>query len=717
MAYIDNNQKIDLLWKKLEFGVSQTSPDKSAYEELTRSGQILRASEIWQQDSLIPTSAAAIEGVVEFVDIRCRMEPSVTDNSAWVAVQVYEDGITPSNRLRDFISPIFDPSYEIKVYKDLAKTQRIFNSSIETNWVFDYSSGILWLPGLSETTAPASVYITGFRYVGAKGLNPTFSGSLIDVLTNLTDGSFAGGYIPGWVENETKISDAIDQINRALLDFIPRAPNTLVDYTLEMTGAIQSMDDANIVLSADAVNNTNGMPFAPLAGQAVERVVGLNLETTYVGPFGSGNSGTLSVDLNNASAGQIALSDGDNTGVYGNLELNQDTSANSANDSKFYETLIARAVGLNLPKGLNGIRLTHSETGSTNTLWVVRDSTNIKPTITSLSVTEPEGNIYTYSSGIPHLTRGAIVYLNATVNDLATDIHLDTRNVEFQTTPKMAGPHVWTYPGVNELPSVLTKGTIYSPSNVQFNIADYDGNLGHGSVNFKAIARNANGKTEFIGTQQINYMRGGTPTGISPVDESSIPIFNLGSYEEGFAQYAVRVLTETGNSPNISLPDGIPVFDHTEPLPVHEASILGGSVRCLRENLANHIPSGPDYSGHLDTQYITFAIQRKNVSIMNIEVEGRYSGLQIKLLGITDLNRTTNGWMDCFKHYEGWGVPGREVGNGCAVGNIAFGGTQTVTATFGYESSSNATHNLILVRFKMIGNDSITGLRFSGVFN
>ncbi|MNR94426.1 hypothetical protein D3C72_255010 [compost metagenome] len=714
MAYIDDTQKLDLLWKKLQYGVSFTDPSKTAYEELTRSHDQLRATDIWQQDNLIPATAGSVPGVVEFVDIRCRPEPSVTDNTAWVAVNVYATGITVENRLRDFIHPKFDPSYEIRVYADSAKTKRIFNSADETNWVFDYSSGILWFPTIDVDDPITEVYILGYRYIGPKGLNPTFSGTVIDVLGDVTGGDFSGGYVPGFVENETKIADAVDQINRALLDFVPKAPITLAELLIEMPGAVSVIDDANVVLSEGAIDNTNIIGFKPAPGNTVERVAGINLETTYVGPFGDGKQGTLSVELNNTSVGLVNLTDGDNSGIYGKLDLNQDVS-NAGTNTSFFETLTARAVALDLPLGLNALNLTHSVTGSTNTLWLVRDSITTKPVINWTNAVETPSVDIVYSSGVPHYARGSQILFSASVSGLATDIHLDTKNVEFQTVPKMAGPNVWAYPGSYGLPAVLEKNQPYTANNIVFTIADYQGNVGHGTVTVKTIARNANGKTELTGTQKINYMRGGQPTGISPVDEAGIPVSNLGTYEAGFSLYATRVELPANVNPAVDVGALLP-WDSAGVLADHEAAVVGGAITWTKENYSTtYLPSGPDYSGKADTQYATFMIQRKHVNLLNIEIEGRYSGLWVKLPGLLDQSKISNGWMDCTKNYEGWGVPGREVLGGCAVGLAAFGGSQTVTATFGYESSSVSTNNLILVRFRLNAGDSITGLRFSGV--
>jgi len=715
MAYIDDSQKIDLLWKKIQYGVTQTGAEKSPYEELAVSNEQIRASEIWQNDKDIPSPAVEVANTVATVDIRMCAEPSVEDNTAWIAVAVYANGITPENRLRDFISPKFDPSYEIRVYADANKTQRIFNSSIETNWIFDYAAGVLWFP--DPTIAPTEVYITGFRYIGPKGLPATFSGDVIDVLTELTDGDFSGGYVKGWVENQTRIADAVDDLNRALLDLVPTSTAMLAGMLLEMPGSTTVINDANVVLSEGFKDSTNGTVNPAVPGEAVEKVVGINLETSYVGPFADGQSGTLSVRLNNADAGSVTLVAGDNSGIYGNLDLNQDISDKSTNLS-FFETLVARAVNLNLPTGLNALSLRHSTTGESSTLWLVRDSSNVKPTVTLTTVEPKEDNPVVYSSGIPHYARGSILYVGAKVDNLATDIHLDAKNIEFQTIPQEAGPTVWAFPNENGLPKVLEKGATYTANNVIYSINDYDGNVSHGTVQFRVTARNPNGKADLTSTQMINYMRGGVSVGLGPVEEQNVPVSDLGVADTGMQLYATRVLLPSGNTPQANfMPGMLPVWVARDEVPAHEAAIVGGAIRHTTTDYTGYLPAGPDYSSHDANQYATFAIQRKHVSQFMIEIEGRYTELYVKLLGVSGFSRTSNGWLNAMQNYEGWGIPGRDVNAGCAVGRPASGGSQNVHVTFGPQSSSNATDNIILVRFRLTHGQAITGLRFSGVTN
>jgi hypothetical protein len=715
MSNLTAQQKIDLMWKRI-YGVAQTSTLKSEYEEYTLRRDLVRSSDIWREDASIPEIASTVPGIVEFRDIRLIAEPSVEDNSTWVAVETYGTGITPENRLMDFIPPSIHPSYEIKVFKDAGKSQRIFNSEDETNWVFDYSSGILWIPNLDPNENLTEVYLVGYQYVGAKGMNPTFSGDVIDTLGELSNGDFTGGYVPGFVENQTKISDAIDLINRALNDFIPTAPSSLSDYELTMPGATFVVNDANIVLASGFTDNSGSLGSKPVPGNTVGKIVGVNLETEYVGPFGNGRTGTLSVELNNTTVGSHILTPGSDTGVYGKLEINQDVSFGTAGVS-FYETLIARAVHIDFPLGLNGLSLKHTVSGSTSTLFLVRDSLSSLPTITSSNVTEGSIVNLEYSSGIPHYARGSRLTLAATVNNLATDLYLDTRNVEFSTNQKTAGSNVWAYPSAYGLPVTLAKGTPYTVSGLTYTIDDTDGNLEHGSVNMKVTARNANGSVSRLDTKLINFMRGGTTTGINPVIEDGVPVENLGTVDVGFEQNAKRILIDgIGPTPPVSIEANTkPEWNVSDPLGPNEAKIVGGVLTHSKQNFTNALPNGPDYSSHADDQYATFWIQRKNVSQLNIEIEGTFSGLWVMLPGVESQPLSPNGWLNAFQAYAGWGVPGRENGSGCAIGRPAFGGSQTVTATFGYESSSNSINNLILVRFRLRDGDAITGLRFSGV--
>jgi hypothetical protein len=210
-------------------------------------------------------------------------------------------------------------------------------------------------------------------------------------------------------------------------------------------------------------------------------------------------------------------------------------------------------------------------------------------------------------------------------------------------------------------------------------------------------------------------MRGGNSTGISPVQETSVPVINLGHADIGFQQTAQRIQLPAGPNPTFDITADIVPWDPTVIVPSWEAVVVGGALQNSKTDYTTYLPVGPNLGYKDNIQYATFYIQRKNVSLMQIEIAGTYAGMWIKLPGIQDQPLISNGWMDCFTNYVGYGIPGLESPGGCALGTPAFGGTQTLDVTFGPASSSDSTHNMILVRFQLLAGQKITGLRFSGV--
>jgi hypothetical protein len=99
-------------------------------------------------------------------------------------------------------------------------------------------------------------------------------------------------------------------------------------------------------------------------------------------------------------------------------------------------------------------------------------------------------------------------------------------------------------------------------------------------------------------------------------------------------------------------------------------------------------------------------------------------GCWVELAGESNTYATTNGWWDMTLVYQGTGIPGTQGGangnNGCAVGTAMPTGSAIsntrYTCTFGQGvSSSTATNNNIIVRFKLTSGQSITALSFRGV--
>ena len=179
MAINDSN-KVDFLWKKIQFGVSNTSVEgKEGYEEIYGSEVPTYANNIWTQASAIASPAPeSTTGVHEFYGIsnaiECTPDPTVPGNRTWLVTDTYGDINT---RLGDWIPPTFDPSYLVQVYLgDPDNGGTPLNQGITNEeWVFDYVTGVLSFvnnvpSGVGNGSSSDRIFIVGHRYVGTKGL-------------------------------------------------------------------------------------------------------------------------------------------------------------------------------------------------------------------------------------------------------------------------------------------------------------------------------------------------------------------------------------------------------------------------------------------------------------------------------------------------------------------------------------------------------------------
>lgn len=716
---ISDNDKLDFLWKKVAFGVASTSAEKNDIEESARSQLLLMASNIWRQDSAIPKPASALTGIVEFVDIQLVRDPTVPTNTTWLALHDPMAGFGPSNRMGDFIPFSVDPSYEVKVYSDSARTQRVLPNTDELSWVFDYASGTLKFNGVISSEAMPSLFLRGYRYVGLKGVAVGNGDGASTVLEEPTEGSYAGGYVKGWTPYVTTISDAFQTINEALLDFLPEGAPSLNMQHMTIPGGKDAINGRPVLLATGFTDSSGVMADKPVPGDRVLKVPnGIPLETNVFGPYSPGNTGTITVQHNGTIIGSRALTVGNDEGTYGALVILQDGPWPENAQYTHNEAITSKVSNFVAAGGLNGLVVNHSGNGATNTVWFVNDNISVKPTVSALEVFEDQNyKNLNFSSGIPHYNEGSRLNVSADVKDLATNVYFSAQNVEVKTTPVNTGPTVWAMPTTNGLPAILEKGETYQVTNVPFNI-DSVGNeqYAFGTVAVEFTARNANGETILQGPRNINVKRGMKTSGISPIDEVMVPIERLGDMVAGAPLYAQRIKMPIGVAPEWPYGVGLPpLWDSAEETESHEASVVGGVLRFEGVDYTTWFPVGPDYSDKEPIQYATFMIRRSNVSQMIIQVRGTYSGIQVKLPGIQDLPLVQNGWWDAGKMYHGFGTPGLDVPDGISLGEPGLGGGQDIHVTFGRENSSNAYNNIILVRFKLQAGDAITGIGFRGV--
>ena len=206
---ITDAKKVDYLWKKIGYGVAKTdtNANKKAPNESIASPLLLNGENTWNRADLIPTVLPGSTAGVVTVYATSLPTESVVDNTTVEANRTWKTNLT------DWIPPEFGSTYQVKVYihtsSDAANAAgsgtQVFatGSGNDDEWFFDYQAGVLHFIGANLPNGVnftgKSVYISGGRYTGSKGLqnlvssldptgNFTFTGSTIN--QDVTDADF-----------------------------------------------------------------------------------------------------------------------------------------------------------------------------------------------------------------------------------------------------------------------------------------------------------------------------------------------------------------------------------------------------------------------------------------------------------------------------------------------------------------------------------------------
>ena len=180
---IADNIKLDFLWKKVIYGVTQTAfsgntsgTTKQGPNESLPSNAIVYNSQIWSLSDNIPISPPSTN--TDIVDVRigatalqCVADPSVTGSRTWIVVSNPSNSINDTNRLKDWITPTINSAYLVKVYAGTPSSANLLNSMLTNyEYVFDYSSGVIYFPNnVPNNVLSNGIYIEGYRYIGPKG--------------------------------------------------------------------------------------------------------------------------------------------------------------------------------------------------------------------------------------------------------------------------------------------------------------------------------------------------------------------------------------------------------------------------------------------------------------------------------------------------------------------------------------------------------------------
>ncbi len=342
---ISDSAKVDLLYKKY-FGVAKTDTptNKSPSNESIASPSLLRGENVWQQSGSIPTTAAAVAGVVQAYQTTGRVECTPDTTSTPIG------GVYPTwkTNLSNWIPSEFGATYFVKIY---AETTGNANPTVGTplsdsgiggvgEWNFDYQAGVLnFIGGTIPATLTSGkvIYVTGYRYIGTQGVSSFPNGISIGNLT------ISGNTISG--NSNVTISNSITttQLNAATIVASGNISATDVNGTLHgnVTGQtglfssnITSQGYVSFGLNAELlqagvaafVNDSYGFTTQYNTAVVINNMQGATNQTLFLGDTGLGNARTLlgvSVSgtpvLNLTGVGDLSITGNLYAPVFGNV--------------------------------------------------------------------------------------------------------------------------------------------------------------------------------------------------------------------------------------------------------------------------------------------------------------------------------------------------------------------------------------------------------------
>lgn len=523
------------------------------------------------------------------------------------------------------------------------------------------------------------------------------------------------------------VSTDLDLINSILGKLTPPSPDTLSNENLTILGT----SSARITDFVQTDNSNNGLSANPGSiVQYVKRDNDYQLSTiTKVSP---GDSGTIEVIRNGTTTVSFTFDETVNDGTYTDtdtiiIDNNVDYGTISGDPLGFNFIYDAIVLGTNtVSEGWNTVKVSHNGEETNTVTWYSDQSNPGAPTATNISVTPSTTNIgVTYSSGIQHYTSQQQFDVSFDVANLSGDFYPATDTfITPHGYPLNAGitnPSSKTYDDFS-IQTPLTRNYLTDGStlNIGFSVNVNSGtgiSLENKGPTIKIDNSYQTSNVFLPVNEKILYME---DDGFNTLDETNILVENVG-FGSGNAR---RVTTLSAidtplNDTNINFDS-----ENTSIMP-YDATIVGGVLtHDTTDYSTGYLPIGPNLSiGRDGAQYIQFAFNRTAVSKFAMNWSGKISGCWVKLPGSSiDSTSGSNGWLDATVPYEGIGVPGSNTnfgGNGsdgCGLaGTISTGivvNNETINITFGTESSSNSTDNIIMIRLRLEDGDYVDHLKF-----
>jgi hypothetical protein len=508
------------------------------------------------------------------------------------------------------------------------------------------------------------------------------------------------------LNHNTTVTASIESLNEILGKLVPSAPPV---FPNNQTLAITNTTGNSPLLAAGVVDHANS---SLSAGQPVTRVTS-GPNSNLFNDMGPGNSGMVQLIVNGGITANATLTGTGDNGTFNGLVI-ADQKAFPVGQPGFYETIDVSFTSAPSPTGINKVKLNHTGGSSTNELNFVLDDMTSTSVISSGTIGQASLGTVAYSSSVPHYNTGGTLLVGASLSNLAGQTYYGGGDpLTITGSTGITTSQTFSYSGLG-ITTPIALNTLSATAIVPV-ILNVDGST-HGLGTISAQVKNVNGTSGLtqLSSTIILVKHGVVPAG--KVDELNIPVSGLGSLPNN--NNATRVtLAVAGDEPT----GATSAWDATATLPIFEAAVVAGVLSNNQTNYSTgYLPSGPNLSINRNAaQYITLAFDRSAVSVFNINVTGTYAGCWIKLPNVSDNNtispNATNGWWNAGLAYTGAGVPGNSSDStaGCAVGSVMAGASGVYTITFGTQTSTNATSNQILVRFRLNAGQSITALSFT----
>lgn len=522
------------------------------------------------------------------------------------------------------------------------------------------------------------------------------------------DGSFSPGAVT--LTDTTTVSEAVDALNEVLAKLVPSAPPAFPNG-----GSLTVTSTGNHPRLASGASDSTGSTLT--AGTSVTRIVtSVVSSANRIANVGPADTGIVTLTLNGANVAAIDVSDPANLGTVNGLQVTN-LADYPANQPGFHKSIDIGVANATTSVGINSFRISHSAAGQTGSVVFVRDSLTSLPAITTGTLAEATPGVISFSSSVPHYGTNATVTIAASISNLAGQTYYGGSDpIQISGTNGILPTRTLTYADVGITTPIAANTT--SPQAITPVTVAIDGTNVVGSGRIQMVAKNVVGSSPAtdVASTSVLVMAG---TQVGKVYEMAIPVSNIGT---GYTGAAYRVSHDTGDiglttDPTDTPAAGFGAFDPTAPLSNYEAAVVGGVLKHDQTNYAiGYLPAGPNLSvGRSGPQYFTYAFQRSAVSNFRISVTGTYAGCWVKVPGISDTAispNAPNGWWDAFQLYDGAGAPGEGDDSlaGCAFGAAMTGSSGSFLMTLGNQTTTNATDNMVYVRFKLLSGQSVTAL-------